>query len=814
MLRTMFKPFFKKFFGLFISMVFVSMLSVALLSSFGSVIVNVRQNYSSFVTEYQDIDEQISTNFASREKLLSVNEVQGVQKVDARLVIDCYLKKPDRTIVARVFTYNEQQNNIFKRYVLDKTEKSVDKVNISIARKFANNNNFKLGQTIKLGFFDMYEEFYISEIVETVEGIYPRANNYIWSDNYDFGYLYASEQELAIGIERLAQRVVTKYAEDPDFKEYYDKFVEVTGLTIPDLIHIDDSFVSTFANQLLIKNVDSKASRDSILALASSKLEGNNVKITSSLVRPYLPHIAYMDHALEQVQIASIFLPVFFYSVTMIVIALFVAQIIKSMTSQIGVLMSIGIGAKEIFMLFFIFALFMSLCAGFVGTFVGFGLNALLSGIMRRIYSIPTITASLNPLITTGAIIGLIVFSILTTLLACRAIFRITPKDATISNEAKRKRLPKKVEDFIDKAPMNIKLGVNSVMQNPRRFFVSSFSIFASMALIILVFFFSTSKEELVNQSVNRRLNYDAQIYMTAKEEDSFVEEFKMQSFVEDFENCYYTYLKVDTEEENVYIECLAVDPGLNPMINIPKSNGHGSLAVPEMGVILPKTTADKLHVRKGNYISVEGHALKVEEISFQYFHPITYLSHAQMDVLTNTYVSSFILDVNNETALLDYLSANKNQCLTVFTSSLSKDLHNIFDTINIMIFIMVGFSLLMAFLILTIMSQNALMEQKRQLTVLRAIGFTVGDISNFWTFQSVLQLLSSSVFGIPVGAFFAHLLLSMASNASQVYPYIFSWPILAMTAGFISLVVFLCHLFAMYNIRKWNIADNTRSRE
>ncbi len=73
MIKTMLKPFFKRFLGLFFSMVFVSMLSVALLCCFGSSIVNTKNNYVNYVTEYQDMDELVSTQFVRRENLDCLN---------------------------------------------------------------------------------------------------------------------------------------------------------------------------------------------------------------------------------------------------------------------------------------------------------------------------------------------------------------------------------------------------------------------------------------------------------------------------------------------------------------------------------------------------------------------------------------------------------------------------------------------------------------------------------------------------------------------------------------------------------------------
>ncbi len=694
MIKTMLRPFFKRFLGLFFSMVFVSMLSVALLCCFGSSIVNTKNHYVNYVNEYQDMDELVSTQFVRRENLDCLNELTDViDKYDSRLTVDCYLKKPDRTLVARVFSYDDDpksefKNQIFKRYVLESTPyvnkavnfrgKEVDvAANISVCRKFAKNNNFKLGDVVELGFLNMYANFYIAEIVETPEGIYPRANNYIWSDNHDFGYIYASEVELSRGIRVLAQMVEERITTDPVYKEYYNKAVAVTGITIPDIAEAiaDDHFVSHWSNQVLVKNKQG-VKLDTAVDKITARLEKKGMEVKGTTVRTYMPHIAYMDRALAQVQIAAVFLPVFFYTVAMIVVGLFINQIIKAMTPQIGIFVSIGVGKWDIVKLFLIYTVLMAVASVIIGAPAGFALNIFLSGIMKNTYSIPTINAMLNPWVVGAAAILLIIFTIGTTLLSTQRIFSITPKDATISNEAKRKRLPAPIERFIDKAPMN---------------FVSTFSIFAALVMILLSTLFGVSKNELVGQSVDRRLNYDAQVYLTAAEskEDvqSFYEGGKVKSdgsgFIKDFVNCYYTYLKVDNTDHNVYVECLAVDvsnSSVDKLIHIPNSTGRGKIYVPEKGVILPKTTADELNVKKGDYISINNKRVLVSDISYQYFHPITYLSLEEMEKLEVSYVTSYIMNVTAEADLQHYIAENKNQSLTVFTSSLSKDLHNIFD--------------------------------------------------------------------------------------------------------------------------------------
>ena len=241
MIGTMLKPFFKKFFGLFVSMVFVSLLSIGLLCCFGSVVTNLKHTYQNYLENYGMVNEQITTNFMSRNKLVSYTEgIEEIEAVDARLTLDCYLKKEDRTIVARVYSYNEKEDEIFGRYISEQVPNVEQLINVSVASKYAFNNGFHTGDTIQLGFLNLYADFHISEIVETAEGIYPRANDYIWSDNSDFGYIYIAEQELDRFLIQMLDKVEAKYGTLESAMEELRKMAsDVIGVNIPDLIDID-----------------------------------------------------------------------------------------------------------------------------------------------------------------------------------------------------------------------------------------------------------------------------------------------------------------------------------------------------------------------------------------------------------------------------------------------------------------------------------------------------------------------------------------------------------------------------------------------
>jgi ABC-type antimicrobial peptide transport system permease subunit len=475
---------------------------------------------------------------------------------------------------------------------------------------------------------------------------------------------------------------------------------------------------------------------------------------------------------------------------------------------------SIGVGKWDIISIFIVFTAFMAITAGVLGIGVGYILNDLMTGIMIKVYSLPTLANKFDLAVIAMAIGMLLVFAEMATLLSCIKIFKITPKDAVISNEAKRKKLPKWLSKFIDKAPMNTKLGVNSIAQNPRRFLVATFSIFSAFVLILLSSFFYVAKEDLMAQTVERRMVYDCQVYFSQKVDDEYIRDFRGQDFVSGSEVCYYTYVKASNGDKEVYLECLAVNTGRSKLLNIPSESGFGNLSVKNEGLILPKSDADRLGVKEGDKLRIGDAEVVVNDISFQYFHPITYMSKPQMDTITQDYVSSVLVNVTDENAFLDYLANGEQQGLTVFTRSIKKDLQSIFNAINVFIIIMIVFSLGMGFIILAIMSQNALMEQKRQLSVLRAVGFTVKNISDIWTLQSVSQLIISSIFAIPVGVLVSVILFKLCSSPTQTYPFLFDFRVIVFAMIFILSIIVACHLISMVSIKRWNLADETRCRE
>ena len=802
-------------------MIFVGMLAFGLLMAFTNTYINLNNTYPHYFNEYGAPTVTVETDFHDVSgELEYMKKIDGVNDAETRITLDCYLKRSDgRQITSRIHTTkpNATVNKLFIQKTTDQIAE--DDLWVSVESAFANNNGFKPGDTIGLGAFGMFLDVKIKNIVESPETIYVRVKDYIWSDNKDFGFVYFEPLQAKGFIKSLNSLINEKAKTDIDFQKFVDDILEKASVYFPDYKeYLSDEkineFIDCYGNELLI--VGDGKDNAKIEDIAKAYLDGRGVNVKDSHIREKTTSYKYMKSAASQIKIAAIFLPVFFYLITLFVIILFINQMVKQMTSDIGIMMSIGIRGVEITALFSIFIFIISILSSILGFGFSYILGTLLRKSMVGVYHIPYLLGGVSVPLLIGGTMSLVIIGQLAVVIASKMILRITPKDAMVSNETKRKKLPKWLDKAIDKSPTTLRLGINSVAQNFRRFFVSCFSIFAALTMTMITMMFVDSKNELLDQTLNRRLSFDCQVYMSEKADQAYLDDLKLQSFVEDASNGYFTYLEVTNKDgKSLMIQTVALaDDTPKDMLFIPDKTGKKDIEITGEGVILDKVSAERLGVKVGDTVNINKRSVVIDAISYQYFNITMYTKMSTLEELTDTYASTLFINTTDEIALLNYLSEKGTNTLTVFSSSLKKDLSGRLAPINLFAYILVAFSIGMGLIILSIMTQNALLEQQRSLSVLRAIGFRTIEISNMWMVQSLLQLLISNIFAVPTALLTANLLFNSASSATQKYPFVFNPISMSLCFVFILLVIGIAHLIAMFTISKWNLADNTRSRE
>ena len=773
MINRMIFPFLKKHFGYFISMILVSLFSITLLSSLTSSIYDLRSSFDKYKEDYKTMDVMISTDSFSKNKV-DLENIDGIDEVTYRYTIDTYLgyikKSEERIIYSRIYTYTDS-DSLIKRYTYEKGEFKEKLLNVSIAKKFADLNNLKLNDTIHFYVNNIAASANIYEIVDLPETVFVRSTNYIWQDNKDFGYIYVNNGE----IERASL----------PFKDYRNQI----------LLTIKDGF-----NKGEVKNN------------VESYLENNGIKIKESITEEESLYDGYIHRSIKQIRVSAIFIPAFFYVFTLIIIVLFMNQIIKSMTKEIGVMISIGIKRREIYGLFSLFIIIVSIISCILGNIMAIFITRFITRIFIDTYSMPVMSRNINIYFVLLSNLSLILIGQLSCFISCKKILNLTPTMAMNNNKQINSKKSKLAIKLTKNRGVNFTLAINSMFKNKKRFFVSLFSVFATISIVLLSLQFNYSVDRLLEHTIDERLSFDCQIFSNKKMSDSFIENLSKQDFVEEMDVCYFTYIKAEANNNEYYLKTLAL-PLDNKTLFIP-NNDNKRINISSEGIILAHNDAKNLGVKKGDTIIINNKKVVVTDISRQYFNMTEYLSTNQMEELEIEYTTSILINTNSENKLLRFLAENENGAIAVFSTSIGKDLTNRFSSISIITTVLIIFSLLIGFSILSIMGLNQLNDDSKNISIMNSIGFRIKDISIYWLIQDLIYLLISIITAVPITLIVTKGLLKYISSNGQIYPFELSFKIIIMSIVFVIFVMLLSHTISMIKISKWNLADKTRLKE
>ena len=784
MIKKMLIPLLKKHIGIFISMILVSIFSISLLSGEASSIYNLEKTYKEYKEEYKTMDIMISTDPFNREDV-KLNNIDGVDEYMFRYSLDLYMgyqnNDKERIIYSRIFTYSDG-DSLLKKYSYEKGDYDLNYLNISMSKKYANLNNLKINDHINFHIKDLIIPANIYEIVDLPETIFVQSTKYIWQDNKDFGYVYVENLEL--------YRIYNIYKDD---------------------IPSDVISTSLNANQILL-TVKDGYKIDDVKNNVDSYLNDKGIKINESIKEDETLYDIYINNCVKQIRTAAIFLPIFFFVVALVIILLFMNQIIKSMTKEIAIMISIGIKRIEIYGLFSIFILINSIISAIIGNLIAIIITRVTTQIFVDVYSFPTILRNLNFNYVLLSIISIVLIGQLACFISCRKILKMNVVEAMNNNRKinnKESRLAKKITKNRN---INFSLAINSIFKNKKRFFISLFSTFATISIVLTALQLNSSIDSLIRHSVDERLTYDCQIYSNKIYDDSFIEDISNKEFIEDIEICYFTYAKVEANNKEYYLKTLAIDED-NDLLFIPDDNNKKT-NVKNEGIILTFNDAKKLGVKKGDNVIINNKEVKVIDISRQYFDMTQYMSKKQMEDLDITYTSNLIINTNDEEALLDYLVHNENNSMAIFSTSLNKSINRPYKPVKYTVLTIIIFSLLISLSILSILAFNQLNDDKKNISIMRMIGFRIKDISIYWLIQDLIFILISIIFAVPFTLILTKILLDYVSSNRQIYPFEIDIKIILLSILFTIIVIFISHVISMIKINKWNLADNTRAKD
>ena len=508
------------------------------------------------------------------------------------------------------------------------------------------------------------------------------------------------------------------------------------------------------------------------------------------------------------------FVPVVFYIVVITVVFLFMSILVRMCRREIGIYMALGFSRGRIRLLFCGIGLAVALCSYIPGLGVGWILIRLISGYFRDFFPLPFVVAQFDVSMLAPDLLLTILAVQVSTLAGTSLISRIQPSEAMTRSVEAPPSVPKILDLLLRPAGELKKYSIVSLLRNPLRFLLTVLCISATSILIYSSMSFLTSKEAIVHQLMDLRIHYDCEVFVEEGKEKEFLEKLNGLDYIEGAEKSqiYFRDVSFGDTTKSLMISSLIQN---SSMVGIVDSN-QKHLPLPETGIVLDRYTAESLGAGVGDTVMIDGVPVSVSALSDQYISRIQYVPESQAEVLGDESIGSVLVRLPDEKKdeFRRYLAEQEGYLYSIYTDSLKNGLISLYETYDLYAWILVGFAVVIGLLIVLNITATTLLEQKKELCVLRTLGFSLGEIGRNLFSQSVLRLLCSLIIGIPIGGMIAEYSLSAITTSDRLFPYVSGIKEILCTFAIVLIYIVLSHILSVRRMAAWNIVEEVKDRE
>jgi len=402
----------------------------------------------------------------------------------------------------------------------------------------------------------------------------------------------------------------------------------------------------------------------------------------------------------------------------------------------------------------------------------------------------------------------------LATLWGTRIVTTIEPSEAMSRATPAGAAVPRLVERLTRRASGLVKVSVVSLLRNKVRLVFSVICIAATFTLIVASFAFIASKNSMVDELFGQRIHYACQVFFSDEPDEELMGELDELGIVSDVQPL--AYYVEDVAYEGASEEALinALRPG-SDLIGIYDSDGN-RIEIPPEGVVLERHLAEHIGVHVGDWVQVGEAELPVVALSNQNISRCCYVSLEQASVLGKAPFWAILcqIDPADQQQLLEYLTQRDDYLYSEFTDVLLESMEDTYATYDLAAWIIIAFAIVIGLLVVINITQTNLLEQKRELCVLRTLGFSARELSRKLFSQSLIHFALACLVGIPAGHAVALLALAQISTPSREFAYANGLFEYALAMLIVFAYIAFSHVISMRSLRKWDINEGAREKE
>lgn len=513
--------------------------------------------------------------------------------------------------------------------------------------------------------------------------------------------------------------------------------------------------------------------------ISNAYAELDNIELTQWYVndRTSVDSYSGLNSDLSSINAIGDVFPILFIVVAILISLTTMTRMIEEERGLIGTYKALGFGSFLILWKYLFYALAACLIGGVLGNFMGFVvLPKLLLLVLSEIYTIPGTTLHFDLL---KGLTGTLLFTVSilgATALACQNELRQTPA-ALMRPKAPRagsRILLERISFIWMHLKFLNKVTARNLFRYKKRLLMTVFGIAGCTALILTGFAIKDSVSGLIPKQYEQIYCYDLMVVSDVKDYDKMADMIESKSDITDYLPAHIESVKVINQEERSETVQMIVVPNdrtLDSYIHIKNLSGARQ-TLNDTGVLITENAAGLLGVRAGDSIKLQDMQLNRQDAAISgtlenYLGNSIYMTQSYYESLFGAYkpngaYANLSDKVSEQTAYAEAILDDYDFILSsVSTSALKESFTTDFAILNYVIYGLIFFAAVLAFVVLFTLANTNISERVRELATIKVLGFFDREVHTYVNKETIILSLIGIICGLPFGYALSGLLLN-----------------------------------------------------
>ena len=532
-------------------------------------------------------------------------------------------------------------------------------------------------------------------------------------------------------------------------------------------------------------------------------------------------YTTFLESATKIDSIAAVF-PLFFIAVAFLMCLNTMTRMIEEERTEIGIFTSLGISNFQIIFSYIFYVLIATIIGLLIGLSIGYTVVPhVLYNVYTQAYVIPGLKTYVNIPICISIIEVCVITMSLVTFIAVTAKFKNSPANLLrpASPKSGRKVLLEKINFLWKRISFSWKVTIRNLFRYKKRIIMTLIGISGCTALLLTGFGIKDSISEIVEIQYGEIETYDALAVLDnpVTEKSSEINEFLSQNSISNPLYAYMETLTFAANNKNIDVYSLAfATNSIDKYFNLKDLDGN-DLELNDEGAIITEKIAKILNVNIGDTITLrdnnnEIYVIKISGISKNYINNYVYMNTNYYNlVFGDISYNTIIANIGNKG---DTLMASDYFSNIQYTEDNMSMLQDIFDSMNNIVFLIIGFSSVLAITVLYNLTTINISERVREIATLKVLGFNDKEISMYVYRETIILTIFGIIIGLLLGIGLNAFVLTVAETDEIIFAKEIHY--LSYILSIVIMIIFtiVVQIITNFILKKINMIDSLKSVE